>query len=95
MLRLGEIKNDESLVRGCSFNDGYNTGIGVYGTHGLRVERNVIYHGVNELVQMEGDKHVFNHNLVAMAFAEATFKVWHFSNLIRPTEDPATIRIYL
>ena len=74
-LRVGDVKDDESLVQGCSFNDGYNTAVGVYGSNGLRVIDNVIYHGVNELVQMEGNGHVFNNNLVAMAFAEATFKV--------------------
>ena len=44
----------------------------------MRIEDNVIYHGVNELVELEGDAHVFNHNLVAMAFAESTFKVLYY-----------------
>uniref|UniRef100_A0A7M5XJA2 G8 domain-containing protein n=2 Tax=Clytia hemisphaerica TaxID=252671 RepID=A0A7M5XJA2_9CNID len=72
-LRVGD-NGDQSLVKGCAFNDGYNTGIGAYGSNGIRIENNVIYHGVNELVELEGDAHVFNHNLVAMAFAESTFK---------------------
>jgi len=69
------VDGNASFVRSCSFNDGYNTALGVYGTNNLVIEGNVIYHGVNELVELEGERHRFVDNLISLSLAEGTYKV--------------------
>jgi len=74
-LRIGDVEGNSSFVRSCSFNDGYNTALGVYGTNNLLIEGNVIYHGVNELVKLEGEGHQLIDNLISLSLAEVTYKV--------------------
>ena len=66
---------DESFVLGSSFNDGYNVGIGVFGTNNLTLKDNVIHHTVGPAVDLGGQYNKLIHNLVMMSLAEATFKV--------------------
>ena len=41
---VGEVTDVKpSYVKGCTFNEGYSSAIGVYGTNGLVVEDNVVY----------------------------------------------------
>ena len=47
----------------------------MYGTDNLSVKNNVIYHGVNELVEMEGVNHTLVNNLMVLSLAEGTYKV--------------------
>jgi len=47
----------------------------VYGTNNLLIEGNVIYHGVNELVELEGEGHQLIDNLISLSLAEVTYKV--------------------
>jgi len=61
----------------------FSSGIGVYGTDNLLIENNVIYHGVNELLDVEGANHTILNNLIAMSFAEGTFKVTPLTLRIR------------
>ena len=74
-LKIGPVESNTSYVHGCSFNDGFNTALGVYGTDNLSVKNNVIYHGVNELVEMEGVNHTLVNNLIVLSLAEGTYKV--------------------
>lgn len=74
-LETDTVNGNESLVRGCSFNDGYNVGIGVYGTNNLTIENNVVYHTVNTAIDLEGVANTLNNNLFALNLHEATFKV--------------------
>ena len=75
-LNVGRLDNTTSFVKGCSFNNGFNTALGVYGTDNLLIEDNVFYHGINELVDIEGVDHQMINNLVALSIAEGTYKVW-------------------
>ena len=74
-LNIGPVESNTSYVHGCSFNDGFNTALGVYGTDNLSVKNNVIHHGVNELVDVEGVNHTLVNNLVVLSLAEGTYKV--------------------
>ena len=74
-LNVGFVVNDTSFVHGCSFNDGFNTAVGVYGTDNLSIKNNVIHHGVNELVEIEGHQHTLQNNLIVLSLAEGTYKV--------------------
>jgi len=61
-------------VSGCSFNDGFNAGIGVYGTNDLTVENNVVHHTVGPGIDLEGAGNKLLNNLVMYSIAEATYK---------------------
>ena len=78
-LGVGDVAHgNESFVDGCSFNDGYNVGIGVYGTNDLTVKNNVIYRTVGQGIDLEGSRNKLLNNLVVYSVAEATFRVWRF-----------------
>lgn len=74
-LNIGPVESNTSYVHGCSFNDGFNTALGVYGTDNLSIKNNVIHHGVNQLVEMEGANHTLVNNLIVLSLAEGTYKV--------------------
>ena len=74
-LNLGTIKGNESFVHGCSFNDGFNVGIGVYGTNNLTIEDNVVHHTVGPAIDLEGADNKLLNNLVMLSLAEGTYKV--------------------
>ena len=75
-LDVGTIANgNESFVSGCSFNDGFNAGIGVYGTNDLTVKNNVIHHTVGPGIDLEGAGNKLLNNLVTYSISEATYKV--------------------
>lgn len=75
-LGIGDVAHgNESFVDGCSFNDGYNVGIGVFGTNYLTVKNNVIYHTVGQGIDLEGTGNKLLNNLVIHSVAESTFRV--------------------
>jgi len=83
-MNLGAITyGNASYVEGCSFQDGFNAGIGVYGTHNLTLKQNVIHHTVGPGVDLEGSSNELVDNLVMMSLAEETFKVRLFLLLSR------------
>ena len=61
---------ESSSVRGNSFRDGFNTALGVYGSNGLTVADNVIYHTVGSSVIISGKKHKLVHNLAVLSVSE-------------------------
>ena len=74
-LDAGTINGNESFVEGSSFQDGYNMGIGVYGTNNITIENNVIYHTVGPGIDLQGNNNKLLRNLVIYSIAEATYKV--------------------
>ena len=77
-LAVGRITDGESLVYGSSFHDGFNVGIGVFGTDNLTLKNNVIHHTVGPAIDLGGQNNKLLHNLVTMSLAEATFKVRNY-----------------
>lgn len=53
-LNTGLVEGNTSYVRGNSFHDGFNTGIGVFGTDNLTVEDNVVHHTVGPSIRVAG-----------------------------------------
>uniref|UniRef100_A0A7M5X729 Cadherin domain-containing protein n=2 Tax=Clytia hemisphaerica TaxID=252671 RepID=A0A7M5X729_9CNID len=90
-LNVGRLDNTTSFVKGCSFNNGFNTALGVYGTDNLQVEENVFYHGINELVDVEGVDHQLINNLVALSIAEGTYKTEPYQFDLK---WPASVMLY-
>ena len=74
-LDVGLVKGNDSLVYGSSFHDGYNTGIGVFGTSNLTIENNVVHHTVGPCIDVEGSDNKILHNLVMLSIAASTYKV--------------------
>nr|XP_047143668.1 fibrocystin-L-like isoform X2 [Hydra vulgaris] len=62
-----------SFVKGSSFHDGYNMGIGVYGTNNLIISDNVIHHTVGPGIDLEGRNNGIINNLITLSLAEGTF----------------------
>ena len=73
-LNLDKIQGNESFVRGSSFNDGYNSGIGVFGTHDLLIEDNVLYHVVDAGIRDHGSGTRILRNLIVLLIAPHTYK---------------------
>ena len=67
-----------SFVKGSSFHDGYNMGIGVYGTNNLIILDNVIHHTVGPGIDLQGTNNSIIKNLVTLSLAEGTFMVNFF-----------------
>lgn len=74
-LNTDTVQTNESFVRGCSFHDGFNVGIGVYGTNNLTIENNVLHHCVGPCIDLEGSENKLLNNLVTVSIAEGTYKV--------------------
>ena len=72
---LGAIEGNASFVEGCSFNDGYNGGIGVFGTNNLTLKNNVIYRAVGPAIDLEGKDHKVIGNLLTTSLSILTFRV--------------------
>ena len=73
-LDIGNIDRNTSYVRGNSFHDGFNTAIGVFGTNSLEIENNVIHRTVGASIQVTGDDHSLENNLVAYMISSNTYK---------------------
>lgn len=73
-LNAGVVEGNESFIQGCSFHDGYNTGIGIYGTSNLTIQDNVVHHTVGSCIDVEGVENKLINNLVMYMIAEGTYK---------------------
>ncbi|XP_065804470.1 fibrocystin-L [Labrus bergylta] len=73
-LNLGEVKEDESYIQGCSFHDGFSPAIGVFGTSELKVDDNVIHHTVGEGIRIWGDKITVRRNLVMLSLWPGSYQ---------------------
>ena len=73
-LNLDKIQGNESFVRGSSFNDGYNSGIGVFGTDHLLIEDNVLHHVIGAGIRDYGSGTRILRNLIVLLIAPHTYK---------------------
>ncbi|KAK2836335.1 hypothetical protein Q7C36_014204 [Tachysurus vachellii] len=65
-LNLGVVSKNESYIKGCAFHHGFSPAIGIFGTDGLIVEDNVIYHTVGEGIRVWGNNITVRRNLVTL-----------------------------
>ena len=73
-LDVGKINDESSYVTKCSFHDGYNTAIGVFGTDGLKIDSNVVYITVGASIHVTGNGHVVTKNLAAQSLFPGTYR---------------------
>ena len=64
-----------SFVHNSSFHDGFNIGIGVFGTEFLNIQNNVIHHSVGPGIRLKGESNSLIDNLVIYSMAEVTYGV--------------------
>lgn len=50
---FSQVSKNESYIKGCAFHHGFSPAIGIFGTDGLIVEDNVIYHTVGEGITLQ------------------------------------------
>ncbi|KAM3858592.1 fibrocystin-L-like [Diretmus argenteus] len=73
-LNLGELSGNESILQGCSFHNGFSPAIGVFGTDGLNVDDNVVFHAVGEGIRVWGNKIAVRRNLVTLTLWPGSYK---------------------
>ncbi|XP_038045747.1 fibrocystin-L-like [Patiria miniata] len=74
-LDMGQVtETTSSIVKGCSFHNGFSPAIGVYGTNGLLVKDNVIHHTVGPGVIVWGEGNQLIHNLVTLVVFPGTYQ---------------------
>ena len=64
----------DSYIRECSFHDGFNTGIGVFGTNSVEMTHNVIHSTVGPSMILEGSGHVATNNLASLSQFIGTYR---------------------
>ena len=77
-LNVGNVGNGSlyhSFVHDSSFHDGFNVGVGVFGTDFLEIKNNVFHHTVGPGIQLAGQSNRLIDNLVVYSIAEATYAV--------------------
>ena len=72
---LGTIDGNETFITGSSIHDGFNIGIGVYGTSNLTITDNVVHFTVGPCIDLQGENNKLVHNLASRSVAESTYKV--------------------
>jgi plastocyanin len=78
-LHAGDVVNASSYIHRCSFHDGYNVGVGAFGTNQLELVDNIIHNQVGHSIWMDGRGHVLSGNLAGVA---------HFPGLYRGVDQP-------
>eukprot|EP00794_Sanderia_malayensis_P006712 gene6712-7474_t len=73
-LDAGTINGNDSYVKDNAFHDGYNSGIGIFGTNNLLVKNNALHHVVGSGIRNEGSGNQLINNLVVLAIAPHTYK---------------------
>ena len=63
-----------SYVRSSSIHDGYNTGIGVFGSSGVQLSDNVIHNTVGSSIQADGSDLVITGNLASLSHFLPTYR---------------------
>ena len=72
---LGISSNGElSYVNDSSIHDGYNTGLGVFRSDGMRLHNNVIHSTVGTSVHVSGSQHSVTNNLASLAIFFGTYR---------------------
>ena len=72
---MGTIDDNETFISGSSVHDGFNIGIGVYGTSNLTIIDNVLHFTVGPCIDLQGENNKLIHNLASRSVAESTYKV--------------------
>lgn len=72
-LNTGLVEGNASYVRGNSFHDCFNTGIGVFGTDNLPVEDNVVHHTVGPSIRVAGKDNRILRNLAVYSISIHTY----------------------
>lgn len=72
-LNTGVVEGNTSYIRGNSFHDGFNTGIGVFGTGNLTVEDNVVHHTVGPSIRVAGRFNSLLRNLAVYSISIDTY----------------------
>lgn len=72
-LNTGVVEGNTSYVRGSSFHDCFNTGIGVFGTDNLTVEDNVVHHTVGPSIRVAGKCNSVLRNLAVYSISIHTY----------------------
>ena len=75
---MGSIEDSETFITGSSIHDGFNVGIGVYGTDNLTITDNVVHFTVGPSIDLQGKSNKLVHNLASRSVAESTYKVTSF-----------------
>ena len=70
--RIGD--NETTYIRRSSIHDGYNTGIGVFGSDGVIISDNVIHRTVGPSVVLEGSDHILTNTLATVALFPGTYR---------------------
>ena len=65
---------DTTYVRRSSIHDGYNTGIGVFGSDGVIISDNVIHRTVGPSVVLEGSDHIMTNTMATVALFPGTYR---------------------
>ena len=67
-------RQTESYIRECSFHDGYNTGIGIFGTDNMEIRDNVIHSTVGPSMIITGSSHLITRNLASLSQFIGTYR---------------------
>lgn len=67
-------RGNESYVQHSSIHNGYNTGIGVFGTSGVIIDNNVIHDTVGPSLTIKGSNHEVTNNLASMSRFPGTYR---------------------
>ena len=73
-LNTGEVVDNSSYIKSCSFHKGYSTGIGVYGTNGLTITNNVVHRTVGPSFYITGNRHTIINNAAFLALFPGTYR---------------------
>ena len=73
-LNIGTVTGNSSYVTNCSVHDGYNVGIGVYGTNGISLMNNVVHNTVGTSIDVRGSGHSVVNNLAVVAQFPGTYR---------------------
>ena len=73
-LDIGDVEGNTSYVRGNAIHDGFNTGIGVFGTNNLEIDHNIVHHTVGASIQVAGAQNRLINNLVVHLVSSHTYK---------------------
>ena len=67
-------RQDDVYVRECSFHDGFNTAIGLFGTDNVEINDNVIHSTVGPSMIITGSDHVIMRNLASLSQFIGTYR---------------------
>ncbi|KAM9824037.1 PKHD1 like 1, tandem duplicate 1 [Neosynchiropus ocellatus] len=71
---LGAVTEDSSILQGCSFHHGFSPAIGVFGTHHINIDDNVVHHTVGEGIRIWGDHVKVRRNLVMLTLWPGSYQ---------------------